>query len=299
MIGNGIRIALFAAWVALTGWYVVRQVAPDMGLVAESDPKATLAARLNKVQHYVMLWRPQPTHAAQRVGTCSLGATVDDVGVRLETQVDITNTRFLPGERLLRQALDGRARTGIRLRLDEYLDANVRLRRIEVAGNVFGVSFSAEGPVDHRGLHLAWKAAGSGGSQLIPEVRPQRLSGGELAAGLPAGLVVGSRFTTRISSIDPTRMKLATREAVFVATGLSRMRTAAGATELLEVEMSLDGRRTAVLHCDRRGAVHRQELLDAGLILELTHVTDQFGRRIWPAPLVPQVEIDLGAPEHP
>lgn len=299
MIGHGIRITLFAIWIMLTGWYVARQVAPDIGLVAESDPRASLAARLNKVQHYVMLWRPQPTHAAQRVGSCTLGATIDDVGVRLETQVDIANTRFLPGERLLRQALDGRAGAGIRLRLDEMLDANMRLRRIEVAGNVFGMSFTAEGPVDHRGLHLAWKAAGASGSQLVPEVRPQRMSGGELAAGLPAGLVVGSRFTTRISSIDPARLKLATREAVFIVSGMAHMRTAAGNTDLLTVEMSLDGRRTAVLHCDRRGAVHRQELLDAGLILELTHVTDQFGRRIWPAPLLPQVDIDLGEPELP
>ncbi|MBN8526267.1 MAG: hypothetical protein J0M02_13115 [Planctomycetes bacterium] len=297
MIGNGIRLVLFAAWVMLTGWYVARQVAPDMGLVTESDPKASLAARLNKVQHYVMLWRPQPTHAAQKVGTCSLGATTDDVGVRMETQIDITNTRFLPGERLLRQALDGRARSGVRLRMDELLDANMRLRRVEIAGNVFGTAFNAEGPVDHRGLSLTWTAAGSSGSRLIPEVRPQRLAGGELSAGLPAGLAVGSRFTTRISSIDPARLKLATKEAVFVVTGMAHMRTAAGETDLLEVEMSLDGRRMAVLHSDRRGAVHRQELLDAGIILELTHVTDQFGRQIWPAPTTPHVQIEIDGPE--
>lgn len=299
MIGNAIRIALFAAWILVTGWYIVRQVAPDIGLVTESDPKATLAARLGKVQHYVLLWKPQPTHAAERIGECSLGATLDDVGVRMETQIDITNTRFLPGERLLRQALDGRARSGIRLRMDELLDANMRLRRVEVAGNVFGVPFNAEGPVDHRGLNLTWTAAGSSGTRLIPEVRPQRLAGNELSAGLPAGLTVGSRFVTRISSIDPTRLKLATKDAVFVATGMARMRTAAGMADLIEVEMSVDGRRMAVLHCDTRGAVHRQELLDAGLILELTYVTDQYGRQIWPAPQVPQVRIDVSGPENP
>jgi hypothetical protein len=297
MIGNGIRLTLFAVWIMLTGWYVVRQVAPDIGLVTESDPKATLAARLGKVQHYVLLWKSQPTHAAEKVGTCSLGATIDDVGVRMETQIDITNTRFLPGERLLRQALDGRARAGIRLRMDEMLDANMRLRRVEVAGNVFGVPFSAEGPVDHTGLNLTWSAAGSSGKRLIPEVRPQRVAGGELSAGLPAGLSVGSRFITRISSIDPTRLKLATKEAVFVVTGMARMRTAVGMADLLEVEMHVDGRRMAILHCDTRGAVHRQELIDAGLILELTHVTDQYGRQIWPSTVVVQPQIELGGPE--
>jgi hypothetical protein len=293
MIGNSIRIVLLGAWIMLTGWYVVRQVAPELGLVRESDTKATLAARLNKVQHYVLLWRPQPTHAAQRIGTCSLGATLDDVGVRLETQIEITNTRFLPGERLLRQALDGTARSGIKLRMDEMLDAGMRLRRVEVAGNVFGVPFSAEGPVDHRGLALTWSAGGSTGSRLVPEVRPQRVAGGELSAGLPAGLTLGARFINRVSTIDPSRLKLATKEAVFVVTGLKPMRTAVGMTNLLEVEMSLGGRRMAILYCDTRGAVHRQELIDAGLILELTHVTDQFGRQIWPILLTPEVRVDL------
>ena len=276
MIGNTIRIALLAAWLGMTGWYVARQVLPDLGLAAETDPRATLAARLNK-------WRAQPTHAATQVGTCSMGVFTDDVGVRLETQLDITKTRFLPGETMLRNAIGGTPRSGIRLRLDELLDANMRLRGIDVSGNVFGVPFSAEGPVAHDGLRLTWKAAGSTGTRVIPEVRPERVSSGELTAGLPAGLKPGQRFSTRISTLDPTRLRLATKESLFVVLERSQQRTAAGNADLLEVEMRVEGRRFALLRCDDRGTVHRQELLDAGLILELTEVTDQFGKRLWPA----------------
>lgn len=282
MLGNVIRIGVLAAWLGLTGWYVLRQVLPDLGLVAESDPRVSLAARLNRVQHYALLWRPQPTSAAERVGTCSMGVYTDDVGVRLETQVDITRTRFLPGERMLRQAVGGTARAGIRLRLDEMLDANMRLRGVDVAGNVFGVPFSAEGPVDHGGLRLTWKAAGTTGTRIIPEVRPDRVSGGELASGLPAGLKPGQQFSTRISTIDPTRLRLATKEAVFVVLERVQYRTAAGNADLLEVEMRMEGRRFALLRCDDRGTVHRQELIDAGMILDLTHIADQYGKQIWP-----------------
>ncbi len=285
MLGNAVRIALLAAWIGMTGWYLVRQVLPDLGLVAESDPRSELATRLNKVQHYALLWRPQPTFAAERVGTCSMGVFTDDVGVRLETQIDITRTRFLPGESMLRQAVGGSARSGIRLRLDEMLDANMRLRAIEIAGNVFSVPFSAEGPVDHTGLRLTWKAAGTSGTRIIPEVRPERVTGGDLTASLPAGLQVGQQFSNRISTLDPTRLRMATKEAVFIVLGRVQHRTAAGNADLLEVEMRLDGRRFAILRCDDRGAVHRQELLDAGLMLDLVHVDDQFGRQIWPTPL--------------
>ena len=287
MLGNVVRIALLAAWIGLTGWYILRQVLPDLGLVAESDPKVALATRLNKVQRYALLWRPQPTHAAERVGTCSMGVFTDDVGVRLETQIDITRTRWLPGERMLRQAIGGNARSGIRLRMDEMLDANMRLRAIDVAGSVFGVAFSAEGPVDHNGLRLTWKAAGTSGTRIIPEVRPDRVAGGDLTANLPAGLKVGQQFSNRISTLDPTRLRLATKEAVFVVLGRVQHRTAAGNADLLEVEMRLDGRRFALLRCDDRGAVHRQELLDAGMILELTRVDDQYYRQIWPSTPVP------------
>ncbi len=283
MLGNVLRLAVLASWLGLTGWYVMRQVLPDLGLIAESDPRVSLADRLNRVQHYALLWRPQPTSAAERVGTCSMGVFSDDVGVRLETQVDIISTRFLPGARMLRQAVGGTSR-GIRLRLDEMLDASMRLRGIDVTGNVFGVPFTAEGPVDHTGLRLTWKAAGTSGTRLIPEVRPDRVSGGDLTSNLPAGLKPGQQFSNRISTIDPTRLRLATKEAVFVVLERVQHRTAAGIAELIEVEMRLDGRRFAVLRCDDRGAVHRQELLDAGMILDLTHVSDEFGKQIWPLP---------------
>jgi hypothetical protein len=284
MLGNVVRVAVLSAWIGLTGWYVLRQVLPDLGLVAETDPRVSLAARLDRVQHYSLLWRPQPASAAERVGTCSMGVFTDDVGLRLETQVNITSTRFLPGERMLRQAVGGNATGGIRLRLDEMLDANLRLRAIEVSGSVFDVPFSAEGPVDYAGLNLTWKAAGSSGTRLIPEVRPDRVSGGELAAGLPAGLKPGQQFSTRISTIDPTRLRLATKEAVFLVLGRLQQRTAAGQADLLEVEMRMDGRRFALLRCDDRGLVYRQELLDAGMVLDLTRVADQFGEQLWPPP---------------
>lgn len=281
MIGNLIRLVVLAAWIGMTGWYVLRQVLPDLGLTAETDSKASVAVRMNRVQHYNLLWRAQSTHAAERVGTCSMGAFNDDVGVRLETQIDITRTRFLPGERMLREAIGGSGK-GIRLRLDEMLDANMRLRGIDVSGNVFGVPFSAEGPVDHNGLRLTWKAAGISGTRIIPEVHPERVTGGELSADLPAGLQVGQNFSTRISTVDPTRLRLATKEAVFIVLGRVPHRTAAGMADLLEVEMRLDGRRFSLLRCDDHGVVHRQDLLDAGLILDLTHVSDQFGKKLWP-----------------
>ncbi len=284
MFGIAIRIGIVACWLALSGWYIVRHTFPELGMSQQADAKAALAARLGKVQHYSILWKPQPTHAAEKVGTCSLAALNDDVGFRLETQLDLSNTRFLPGERMLRQAVGGTAKAGIRLRLDEMLDANLRLRAIEVAGSVFGQTFSAEGPVDHLGLRLTWKAAGTEGTRIIPEVRPERLSGSELSANLPAGLKSGDRFTTRISSLDPVRMRLATKDAVFTVTGSGMQRTAAGMAMLLDVEMMVDGRRFALLRCDDRGAVHRQELVDAGLILDLTRVTNQYGREIWPKP---------------
>ncbi len=282
MFGNIIRIGLLAAWLSVTGWYVVRHTLPDLGMGQQTDAKSALAARIGKVQHYDILWRPQPTHAAMKVGSCSLAALTDDVGVKLETQLDLDNTRFLPGERMLRQAMGGPAKAGIRLRLEEMLDANMRLRAIEVSGNVFGQVFSAEGPVDHRGLRLTWKAAGTEGVRVIPEVRPEQLSGSELSANLPPGLKPGGRFKNRISSLDPISMRLSTKDAVFTVLGKGMRRTAAGNAELLEVEMQVDGRRFALLRCDARGAVHQQELLDAGLILNLTHVTNPYGRQLWP-----------------
>ena len=300
MIGISIRVVILALWIGLTGWYVAKQVLPDLGLATETDPRATLAARINRVQHYDLLWRPQPTHAAERVGTCSMGVFTDDVGIRLETQLDITRTRFLPGESMLRQAIGGNARGGIKLRFDEMLDANLRLRALDVAGNVFGMPVSAEGPVDHNGLRLSWKAAGTSGTRIIPEVRPDRVSSSELTAGLPAGLTPGQQFSTRISTLDPTRLRLATKEAVFNVLGRVQHRTAAGNAQLLEVEMRVDGRRFATLRCDDRGSVYRQELADAGMVLDLTKVTDQYGKVLWPtpstAPSAPPAAPDAVAP---
>lgn len=284
MAGRLLRLALVLLWLGLTGWYVVRQVLPDLGLAPEGDANALLAGRMNTVQHYRLLWRPEPTHAATVIGTCSLGAETDDVGVRLEMRLDIRDTGFIPGGDMLRRAIGGKRGKGLRLNVVELLDASMRLRGLEASGEVFGVSFSAEGPVDHRGLALTWKAGGTGGEHLIPEVRPQRIAGGELAAGLPPGLQPGGSFTTRISTIDPAGLRLATKEAVFVVTGREEQRTAAGRAELNAVEMRIEGRRVAVLHCDARGVVHRQELLDAGLIIELEHITNQVGAELWPLP---------------
>ena len=106
-----------------------------------------------------------------------------------------------------------------------------------------------------------------------------------MISGLPAGLKSGQSFTTRISTIDPTRLRLATKDAVFLALDRIPTRTAAGNANLLEVEMRVDGRRFALLRCDDKGRVLRQEMLDAGLILELSRIADQFGKQTWPVDL--------------
>lgn len=284
MLGNTLRLAIAALWLGLTGWYLVRYALPDMGLLGRGDPSAAFSQRVDQVQHYAVLWRPKPDAEPKRIGGCAIGALTDDVGIRLQTQLEITETSFIPGVQLIRKAIGGKRSAGIRLRLDEMLDANMRLTRVEVSGAVFGIPFSADGPVDHRGLDLKWKAGDANGTRLIPEVRPERVSGGELAGGLPARLKAGDTFTTRISSIDPARMRLATKEAVFQVSGPSAHRTAAGQDGLVEVEMRVDGRRFAILHADATGTVHRQELADGGIAIELTHMTDAFGRRTWPVP---------------
>ncbi|HAT11195.1 MAG TPA: hypothetical protein DCS97_11535 [Planctomycetes bacterium] len=287
MPGLILRLCILLAWVALTGTHIARHVLPDLGLVPTSDPRSTLAGRIGKVQHYTLLWKPTAVSAAERVGTCALSALADDVGLRLETELDIANTRFVPGGRLIRRAIGGRMQDGIRLRMAELLDASLRLRGIEVSGQVFGIAFEAEGPVDHRGLDLTWKAASTQGSMLLAEVRPERVAGGDLTAGLPPGLKVGGRFTTRISTLDPVRLRLATREAVFTVMKRAETRTAAGPRDLLEVEMQLDGRLFARLWCDDDGTVHRQELSDLGLALELRRITDASGAELWPTPAPP------------
>jgi hypothetical protein len=287
MTGLLLRLCILLAWVALTGTHIARHVLPDLGLVPTSDPRSTLAGRIGKVQHYNLLWKPTAVSAAERVGACELSAVADDIGLRLETELDISNTRFVPGGRLLRRAIGGRMQDGIRLRMAELLDAGLRLRGIEVSGQVFGIPFEAEGPVDHRGLDLKWKAASTQGAILLAEVRPERVAGGDLTAGLPPGLKVGGRFTTRISTLDPVRLRLATREAVFNVLGRTSQRTAAGAKDLLEVEMQLDGRRFALLWCDEAGTVYRQELTDLGLALELRRITDTAGAELWPVPAPP------------
>lgn len=281
-VGVIVRAAILLCWIGLTGAHVARYVLPELGLVTQADPAATIAARMERTFQYRLDWRASPAVAWAKVGTCMVGHASDDVGVRSFTEIDITDTRMIPGVKLIRKALGAVGRGGVRLHIDQLLDSRLRLHAVDVSGQLFGTVFSASGPVDHRGLDLTWKAGGQGGSLLVPEIRPERIAGGELAMGLPAGLRPGGRFSVAITSIDPTRMRLATKTAVFNVTARAPDETAAGPVELCEVEMRVDNRLVARLWCDDTGTVQRQELADQGLRLELTRITDAEGKQQWP-----------------
>lgn len=282
MTGIALRLLLVAAWLALTGWHLAERVLPAWGLAPASDAGAVLAERVGRTLHYAVLWQP-PGQEPLRVGQAVASAIADDIGLRLEVALDLADTRFIPAERLLRRSLGGRARAGIRLRATSQLDATLSLRRIELEGSLFGLPARAAGPVTHEGLRLAWEAAGQQGELLIPEVRPERQAGSELALALPRGLRPGQRFTQRLTALDPVRLRPATAEALFTVRQRARLPTAAGELELNEVEMSLGGRRIATLWADAQGTVHRQELADLGLVLDLQRVIDlSTGTTLWP-----------------
>lgn len=282
VLGLVLRALLLVGWIGITGTHVARYLLPGLGLVTAADPAATINPRMDRTFRYRLDWRASPATAWAKVGTCAVGNDSEDAGVRSFTEIEVTDTRMIPGVKLIRKALGAVGRGGIRLRIDQLLDARLRLHQVEVAGSIFGTDFSASGPVDHRGLDLTWKAGKQGGTMLIPEVRPDRIAGGELAMGLPAGLQPGARFSVSISSIDPTRLRLATKVAVFNVVAQATGDTAGGPALLSEVEMRLDNRLVARLWCDSAGTVHRQELADQGLRLELVQINSTDGQR-WPA----------------
>lgn len=284
MLMNGLRIGIIAVWLLVTGTQAARHLVPGLGLATTTEPGAALAARMGRTHQYALLWQRSPGAAATQVGTCTQTADMDDVGVRLDTVIDITDTAFIPGQVVLRRALGGQRQAGIRLGMTELLDASLRLRGIEVSGQVFGVAFSAEGPVDHRGLDLAWNAGGRSGKTLLAEVRPERTAGADLAVGLPRGLNSGDRFTIPVSSLDAARLRLSSRLAYFTVGSTAVRRTAGGDMALMQVEMEVDGRRFATLWCDGEGTVYRQELSDSGLALELRSIAAGPSRDpLWPA----------------
>jgi len=296
VLGNLIRLLVLAAWLAVTGVFVHQRL--GLGHTPAGDPGAVLERRIDRTLVYDLSWRPSQTAAWERSGSCRVGARNDDAGLRATTEIVITNQRLIPGAQLIKQFLGapgGAASRDIQLRLDQLLDTRMRLRGIELEGRLFGVPFSGKGMVDHRGLQLDWKAADKEGSNLLPDVRDDPVSGGELAAGLPPGLRPGARFTSRISSIDATRLKIATKDAVFIAHERAPGETAGGVKELLEVEMRVDDRLLATLWCDEEGTVYRQVLHDQGLQLELLRITDASGKRLWPAPVASPVPAASGS----
>lgn len=279
--GIAIRVVILVAWVGLSGTHLAHHLLPGLGLVPQADSASTMASRLDRTYRYRLNWRPSPAAEWAKVGTCAVGWAGDDVGARTFTEIDVTDTRMIPGVKLIRQAIGATAR-GLRIRIEQLLDSSLRLRSVEVSGQVFGIRIDASGPVDHRGLTLNWKAGGHEGVQVVPEVRPERVSGSELAMGLPPGLKSGARFSTTISTIDPTRMRLATKTAVFSVVGLAPGGTAGGTADLREVEMRVEDRLTARLWCDEAGVVHRQEIADQGLQLSLEGIYDVLGQKQWP-----------------
>lgn len=285
MVGLTLRLVILAAWLFITGAYVAHQL--GLGLAPSSDAGQVLARQLDRTLVYDLAWRPTPAAAWEKSGACRIGARSEDAGVRSSLEITITNQKVIPGAAYIRKmlgAVGGQASRSLRLRLEQILDSRMRLKAVEIDGTVFGITFTASGPVDHNGLNLRWKTAGQSGTNLLPDVRPEEVAGSELAAGLPAGLKVGARFTTRFASIDPGRLRLATRNAVFTVLAREKQPTAAGEAELLTVEMRVDDRVIATLWCDDAGTVQRQELADQGLRLELARILDETGRELWPKP---------------
>ncbi|MCS6970554.1 MAG: hypothetical protein RMM29_09255 [Planctomycetota bacterium] len=282
MLGIAVRLLILAAWLALSGWHVADRLLPAWGLVPASDPASVLAERVGTVQHYAIHWRGSDG-GERRIGQCLSSAIADDIGLRLETALEVTDTRGIPAERWLRRALGGRGRHGIRLHLASQLDARLRLRRVEGEGSLFGLAVRGEGEVDGRGLRLRWQAGEASGELLLPEIRPELLAGSDLGFGLPRGLRPGQRFTQRLATIDYLQLRPRLGEAVFSVRGREALATAAGELPLLVVDMELDGRRFATLWADERGIVYRQQLVELPLALSLLRITDSFGQQRWPA----------------
>lgn len=285
LFGTALRLAIVAAWLSVTGVFVVHRL--GLGSEPPADPAGLLAGRLDRTLVYELRWRPAATAPWELSGTTKVGARHEDIGIRTSTDVLITNQRVIPGARYLRHLLGGLAGNAgrdVRLRFDQILDSHLRLQAVDVDGSVFGIAFSATGPVDHNGLHLDWKAGGQSGSSTFAEVRPEVVTGGDFAVGLPAGLEPGRRFSSRFNSLEPGQLRLATKVAVYIVGARERTQTAAGEADLLRVEMRVEDRPLANLWCDAEGTVHHQELADQGLRLDLVRIDDAFGHELWPHP---------------
>jgi hypothetical protein len=286
MTGTLVRLALVVCWLGLLGVHAGRHLLPQLGLAPAQDASAILATRLDRGLTYELRWTPAAGREAVRVGTCRVSAERDDVGFRTSSDIVITDLRFVPGIAALRRVIPGASgKAGVRLRISELLDANYRLRRIEADGSLMGFAFSAEGPVDHRGLDLSWSVGSMKGRHLLAEVRPDRVAGGELSVGLPAGLQPGAAFTSRILSPDPVRMTAGVKTAAFRVEAREPAATAGGEMPLLRVAMQVDGRPAATLWCGDDGTVYRQTMQDGGLELRLLTIDNNLNLQepLWPA----------------
>ncbi|MEK7414705.1 MAG: hypothetical protein AAB263_15435 [Planctomycetota bacterium] len=286
MLGNALRVSLLLGWLAFTGYHVARHILPDLGLAPQRDPQTVLAANLGNTYHYALTWQPDASKPAIPVGTAYMASATDDVGIKLTTVMKIRDAAFVPGYKLLRLWIGGLGKT-IDLRIEEDLDASLRLHAMSVSGQIFGKTFTAEGPVDHRGLTVRWKAGSDAGTTVLPDVKPDRVGGSDFMSNLPSGLNPGDRFSYPISTLDPMHMRLAVKEAVFHVLARAPGKTAAGPAELCEVELHVDGRRSARIWCDDRGLIHHQRIIDLGLELHLTGIDDSLGAPVWPPARVP------------
>lgn len=284
-VALGVRILIIIAWLGLIGWHAVRYTFPDWGLARTFDPGATLAANLDRTFRYEI----RRSAVGKPFAECSLTLMQDEARYRSTTTITVKDLGAVQGlDTMLKLLFNQRVtrQSSLRATLTQVLDARFRMVEAEASGEGLGMTFTANGTVDARGLHGRYRVGDGAWTPVeMPAISPDLAQGSDMALTLPPRLKPGDAFSTRMVHFDPIQMNARPAVGVFNVQQAEVITVAKLAVPCMRVVLTVDNRPSATMWADQEGVVFRLNQIGSGMIMDLAAITKVTGGAIWPRPV--------------
>lgn len=288
--GISLRIAVILAWLSVLGLHIMTYALPGFGINERRDLAATMAKQVDRRLVYTV------QTSTAKLGECQLAFEREEAGFTLSTRIRLSGLPGMPtlpsmklGNGLTSaDSANGTNSTNSALEATavQTFDDRLRLTGIQGEGEIFGMTATLAGVVDHRGFVGTVAMAGATRELLISEFTDTGNQGFGFAMSLPPGLAPGEQFRTTVMDVDLS-MRPRQVVSVFSVSDREPIATPGGELPLLRVEMAKDGELSATLWCDDDGTVYRMALAKTDCTLNLMMIHSKTDGLIWPAPVQP------------
>lgn len=270
-----LRWGIVALWLVLLAWQVTPTTLRSLGHIPVGDNARVFAAHHNRQYRYSLY-----NHKAEEIGALQQSLGFRDAFLLLTTAIRVPDLQRLPGLYGLQAVgLDG----AVSLDSTVELDDRKRPLTVTASGTVAGMRGKLEGHFDHQGLSGHYRLSGvAGGDFTIPELRIREATGLQIAMMLPPNLQAHSQFRQQVIGLQAQAPYVALTELVYQVGEQTTITTPGGEMTCMVVSLQDHGPENLRLWCDQQGVIYRAELMNSGLRLELTQISNEAGDELWP-----------------